>query len=115
VAAAASGDGRALLRQGAFPEAAQAFAASLAAGARGRFSHQLLTACSPETIGKAVQAVTSEELFILPVAFQGRACYRLCWGVYDTRAAAEAGRASVPEYFRQGTSPRLSPLHELLP
>ncbi len=113
--AAASGDGRALLRQGAFAEAARAFAASLAPGARSRFSHQLLTACAPETIGKAVQAVPAEELFILPVTFQGRACYRLCWGVYDSRAAAEAGRASVPEYFRQGSSPRLSPLNELLP
>ena len=114
-ATAAAGDGRALLRQGAFPEAARAFAASLAPGARGRFSHQLLTACAPETIGKAVQAVTAEELFILPVAFQGKSCYRVCWGVYDSRAAAEAARASVPEYFRQGTSPRLSPLQELLP
>ncbi len=114
-AAAASGDGHALLRQGAFPEAARSFAASLAPGARGRFSQQLLTACAPETIAKAVQAVTADELFILPVAFQGRSCYRLCWGVYDSRAAAEAARASVPEYFRQGTSPRLSPLNELLP
>jgi hypothetical protein len=111
----APGDGRALLRQGAFAEAARSFAASLAPGARGRFSHQVLTACAPETIAKAVQAVTAEELFILPVTLQGRSCYRVCWGVYDTRPAAEAARGSVPDYFRQGTSPRLSPLHELLP
>ena len=114
-AAGASGDGRALLRQGAFSEAARSFAASLAPGARGRFSYQLLTACAPDTIAKAVQAVTADELFILPVTFQGRSCYRLCWGVYDNRPAADAARASVPDYFRQGTSPRLSPLHELLP
>jgi len=114
-AAAASGDGHALLRQGAFAEAARWFAASLAAGAPGRFSHQLLTACAPDTIAKAVQAVTAQDLFILPVTFQGRSCYRLCWGVYDNRAAAEAARAGVPDYFRQGTSPRLSPLNELLP
>ena len=114
-AAGASGDGRALLRQSAFSEAARSFAASLAPGARGRFSYQLLTACAPDTIAKAVQAVTADELFILPVTFQGRSCYRLCWGVYDDRVAADAARASVPDYFRQGTSPRLSPLHELLP
>ena len=105
-AAAASGDARALLRQGAFAEAAQSFAASLAPGARGRFSHQLLTACAPDTIAKAVQAVTADELFILPVTFQGRSCYRLCWGVYDTprgrggrarqRARATSGRARRP-------------------
>lgn len=115
IAAAAAGNGPELLRQGSFPEAAQSFATTLAPGARGRFSNQLLTACSTETVAKAVQAVGTDELFILPVTFQGRSCYRLCWGVYDSRPAAEAGQASVPAYFRQGTSPRLSPLHELLP
>jgi hypothetical protein len=111
-----AGDGHALLRQGSFAEAARSFATSLAPGARGRFSNQLLTACSTDTIAKAVQAVPGDDLFILPVTFQGRSCYRLCWGVYDTRPGAEAGRSSVPAYFRQsGTTPRLSPLNELLP
>jgi hypothetical protein len=114
--ARSGGDGPALLRQGSFAEAAKSFATSLAPGARGRFSNQLLTACSTDTIAKAVQAVPGDELFILPVTFQGRSCYRLCWGVYDTRPAAEAGRSSVPAYFRQsGATPRLSPLNELLP
>jgi DNA-binding beta-propeller fold protein YncE len=112
----AQADGRALLRQGSFAEAAQAFVTSLAPEARGRFSHQLLVACAPETITKAVKAVAAEELFILPITFQGRSCYRLCWGVYDNRAAAEAARGGVPAYFRQGgVSPRLSPLVNLLP
>jgi hypothetical protein len=116
VAAQGAGDGRSLLKQGSFPEAARSFASSLAPGARGRFSQQLLTACSTDTIAKAVQAVPEEELFILPVTFQGRSCYRLCWGVYDSRAAAEAARRSVPAYFTQaGTTPRLSPLNELIP
>jgi hypothetical protein len=111
-----AGDGHALLKQGSFPEAARSFASSLAPGSRGRFSQQLLTACSTDTIAKAVQAVPENDLFILPVTFQGRSCYRLCWGVYDTRAAAEAGRRSVPAYFTQGgTNPRLSPLNELIP
>jgi len=60
--------------------------------------------------------VPESDLFILPVTFQGRSCYRLCWGVYDNRAAAEAARRSVPAYFLQGgTTPRLSPLNELIP
>ena len=115
-ASTSPGEGRTLLRQGALPEAARSFAATLGPGARGRFSHQLLTACSPDTIAKAVQAVTADDLFILPVTLQGRSCYRMCWGVYESRAAAEAARDSVPAYFRQGgASPRLSPLNELLP
>jgi septal ring-binding cell division protein DamX len=113
--AAPAGDGRALLQQGSLPEAARAFAASLAP-ARGRYSLQLLVACAPENVTKAVSAAPSDELFILPVSVKGRACYRLCWGVFDGRPAAEAALSSVPAYFRQGgVSPRVAPLGELLP
>lgn len=113
---APAGDPRALLAGGSLPEAARSFAASLAPAARSRFSLQLLTACSPETVQKAVGAAASAELFILPVALQGRSCYRVCWGLYDSRQAAEAGASTVPAYFRQGGArPRLSPLSELLP
>jgi hypothetical protein len=73
-------------------------------------------ACDPENVQKAVSAVPSEQLFLLPVNVKGRACYRLCWGVYDSRAAAEAALPGLPSYFRQGgAAPRLSPLAELLP
>jgi hypothetical protein len=114
--AAPAGDGRALLRQGALSEASRAFAAALAPGARGRYSLQLLVACAPENVTKALGAVSSEELFILPVSVKGRDCYRLCWGVFDGRPAAEAALSSVPSYFRQGgTAPRVAPLGELLP
>jgi hypothetical protein len=107
-------EGRTLLGQGSLPEAARAFAVSLA-GSRGRYSAQLLTACAPETVHKAV-AAGGTELFILPINLQGRACYRVCWGVHDGRAAAEAALGSLPAYFRQGgVRPRLSTIGELLP
>jgi hypothetical protein len=110
------GDARALLVQGALPDAARSFAAAMAAGGPGRFSLQVLVACAPENVQKAVAAVPGEELFILPVNVKGRACYRLCWGVYDSRSAAEAALGGLPSYFRQGgVTPRLSPLAELLP
>jgi hypothetical protein len=109
-------EARSLLAQGALADAARAFAASMAPDARGRFSFQVLVACDPVNVQKAVNAVPAEELFILPVNVKGRACYRLCWGVYDGRPAAEAGLSGLPSYFRQGGAvPRLSPLAELLP
>ena len=74
----------------------------MAPGASGRFSLQVLVACAPENVQKAVTAVPAEELFILPVNVKGRACYRLCWGVYDSRPAAEAALSGLPSYFRQG-------------
>jgi septal ring-binding cell division protein DamX len=114
--AAPAGDARALLRQGSLTEAARAFAAAMAPEARGRYSLQLLVACAPENVQKAVAAVPADELFILPVNLKGRACYRLGWGVYDSRPAAEAAAAALPTYFRQGgVAPRVSPLVELLP
>jgi len=88
----------------------------MAPDARGRFSLQVLVACDPVNVQKALSAVSAEELFILPVTVKGKACYRLCWGVYDGRPAAEAALSGVPAYFRQGgLVPRLSPLPELLP
>jgi septal ring-binding cell division protein DamX len=114
--AAPTGDARALLAQGALAEAARAFAASLRPSARGRFTLQVLVACAPENVQKAVSAVPAQELLVLPVDLKGRACYRRCWGLYDSRPAAEAALGSLPSYFRQGgTAPRLSPLAELIP
>ena len=113
---APAGDARALLAQGALSDAARAFAASLRPGARGRFTLQVLVACAPENVQKAVSAVPAPELLVLPLDLKGRACYRLCWGVYDSRPAAEAALGTLPPYFRQGgASPRLSPLVEILP
>ena len=107
---------RALLRRGALAESAHGFATSLATGAEARFSIQTLVACAPETVQKAVDNVSGAELFILPVDLKGRSCYRVCWGVYDTRDAAEAAARGLPSYFRQsGISPRVTPLVELLP
>jgi septal ring-binding cell division protein DamX len=77
---------------------------------------QLLVACSEETIQKAVQQVDSAELFILPVSLKGRACYRVCWGVYPDSERAASALHSVPAYFREGgATPKVVPASELLP
>jgi hypothetical protein len=115
-AAAPAGDALALLRQGSFDESASAFASSLASAAPNSYSIQVLAACSPDTIRKAAQNVTEDEIFILPVTLNGRACYRVGWGVYDSRESAEAGARDLPTYFRQpGIKPQIQPLVELLP
>jgi len=109
-------DARALMRQGALSDAARAFAASLTPGARSRFSLQVLVACAPENVQKAIAAVPRDELFIVPVSVKGKECYRVCWGEYESRPAAEAALRTLPAYFRQGgAAPRLAPLAELLP
>jgi septal ring-binding cell division protein DamX len=108
-------DARAQLARGALAEAAGTFSKALRPAAASRFTVQVLTACSPETVQKAIAATASaQELFVLPVNVQGRSCYRICWGLYDTRPAAET--AAPPAYFRQaGVRPRVSGVAELLP
>jgi len=104
-----------LLRQGQLANSARGFVAALSPGPAGRYSIQALVACAPETVQKAVASVSGEDLFILPVDLEGRACYRVCWGVYESKEGAEAAIASLPAYFRQGgVRPRVTPLGDLL-
>jgi septal ring-binding cell division protein DamX len=113
---APKGDARGLLRSGAYAEAARGFAADLRGTAPGQYSVQLLVACSEDTVQKAVASVPAEELFILPTSYQGRSCYRLCWGIYASEAQAAAAERSLPDYFRRGGArPKVSPLAGLLP
>lgn len=93
---------RTLLQNGQFPEAARGFAANLKGTAKSSYSLQLLVACSEETLQKAVSSVTAQELFIVPVQYKGHACYRVCWGMYDTEGRARSAAHGVPDYFRKG-------------
>jgi len=114
--AAAGGvaDARAALRRGQLAQAARGFLANTQA-ARSGYTIQLLVACSDETVQKATTAVTADELFILPVHYRGRDCYRMLWGLYDDQKRAEAAVRSVPAYFRDGgASPKAVPTASIL-
>jgi septal ring-binding cell division protein DamX len=109
-------DARALLQAGRYPEAASFFAEDLKAAGRGTATIQLLIACSSETVEKAVANVGAMELVIVPHRYEGRDCYRLCWGVYPTTQAAATATRMLPEYFRQpGVRPRVTRVAEILP
>lgn len=110
------GEARALLQRGDLPGASRAFAAQLASAPGGSHSIQLLVACAPETITKALANANTEELYVLPVRYQKRDCYRLCWGLYASRAQAESARRGVPAYFTSGgATPKVLSAPELRP
>jgi septal ring-binding cell division protein DamX len=112
--AGGTAEARRALRAGQLREAGRGFNAHLASVSAQSFSIQILVACADETIAKAVGVTDSPELFILPVNLKGRACYRLCWGVYADQAQAAAAIRTIPEYFRQGgTTPRAVPITAL--
>jgi hypothetical protein len=107
---------RTLMRQGQLPQAARGFQANVKSAPAGTLSVQLLVACAPETVQKAVDGVHSDELFILPVNYKGRDCFRMCWGLYANQARATAAMRALPEYFRVGgATPKVLPVATLLP
>ena len=108
-------EARAQLRAGNLGAAAAGFRAMLRAAPGGSYSIQLLIACAPETIAKAVAGAGGPELFVVPIRYQGRDCHRVCWGLYDGRARADSALRSVPAYFREGgNKPKVMAASELL-
>jgi hypothetical protein len=107
---------RTALRSGNYDQAARAFAAHIRRAPAGTATIQLLVACSTDTVQKAMSEVGSAELFILPVSYKGRDCYRMAWGVYPDAARAASAARSLPDYFRRGgASPRVMPAAEVVP
>jgi hypothetical protein len=104
------------LRSGSYDVAARDFAAHLQHAPAGTATIQLLVACSKDTVQKAMSEVGSAELFIVPVNYKGRDCYRMAWGVYPDAARAASAVRSLPEYFKRGgATPRVMPAADVLP
>jgi hypothetical protein len=107
---------RTALRSGNYDQAARAFAAHIRRAPAGTATIQLLVACSTDTVQKAMSEVGSAELFILPVNYKGRDCYRMAWGIYPDAARAASAARSLPDYFRRGgATPRVMPAAEVVP
>ena len=70
------------------------------AKARAPWTAQLLVACKPETVDRILgMAQGSSALYVLPVRVKDDACFRLCFGAYQTsKEAAQA--ADLPRALR---------------
>jgi hypothetical protein len=92
-----------LIEKGRVAEGANAFRALVRQGGQNRFTLQVLIACEPATVQKALAATRAEgDLIVVPFPLQGRTCFRACWGLYDSKEAAHAAASSVPAYFAEG-------------
>lgn len=66
------------------------------ARARGGWTLQLGVMCDADNVRTRMDGLGSEvELYFLPFDRDGRVCYRVCWGVYGTREAADAATPSA--------------------
>lgn len=97
------GSGRQLLEGGDISGAANAFLRELESSGRNKFTVAVGLYCNEENVGRVVQnARGAEQLYVLPTTMQGRQCFRVVWGTFDTRQAAEQGMGSVPNGIRAG-------------
>jgi len=101
--AGGGGDARALLQGGNLPAAARAFQSEIAASGADKFTLALGIYCNEENAGRLVaNAGGAREIYVLPTSVEGRSCYRVIWGLYDSRADAEQAKASLPGGVRAG-------------
>ncbi len=98
-----SGEGRSLLQSGNLAAAARAFQAEISSASSDKFTLALGLYCNEENAGRLVaNAGGASDIYVLPTSVEGRSCYRVIWGLYDSRDAAERAAPSLPAGVRAG-------------
>jgi septal ring-binding cell division protein DamX len=76
-----------------------AMARDYAANATGNYTVQIQILCQESNLAGAIRSGGSEVWFV-PQTIAGRACYRVFWGRYATRDAAQSAMALIPASLR---------------
>jgi len=84
------------------------------ADARGAWLLQVAAHCDPANVQRALHDVSGERLHVLPVEIGERACFRLCWGPFDSRDSALAASDRLPRPLRTGDRPRPRAVADLI-
>ena len=98
-------EARSLLRSGELDQAAQGFAATVKAAPQGERQRPAPGGLLSGDGAEGAAATVSAELYIVPVNYQGRDCYRLCWGLYERRGRRHRRWASCPSTSAKGRRP----------
>jgi hypothetical protein len=95
--------GRALLRSGNLPAAAQSFQQELVRTSADKFTIAVGLYCNAENVSRMIEgAGASTDIYVLPTLVDGKSCYRVVWGLFDSRDAAERSLSSLPNSIRVG-------------
>ena len=109
-----SGNARQQLAAGNLSGAARSFLGQLRTSSTNKFTIAVGLYCNEDNVGRIVASASgSEQIFVLPATVQGRSCYRIMWGLFDTRQAANSGMGSLPYGIRAGDAAAV-PLARLL-
>jgi hypothetical protein len=101
-----------IFRAGDLTGAAAVWEALLADEHRGAFTLQLLTACQHDTIKDAQRSLGAQNLFLVTKKVNGRVCYRICVGTFESREAAGRALAGLPGEYR--TAGAVRPVADVL-
>ncbi|MFQ5793218.1 MAG: hypothetical protein ACE5JI_22330, partial [Acidobacteriota bacterium] len=97
--------GHGLLENGRYLEASKAFLQHLREQGADKFTVAVGVYCDRGNVARAVQSSgESKRLYILTIRLQGRPCYRVYWGLFDSRQEAQRGAASIPVTLRAADS-----------
>lgn len=95
-------NGLEIFRAGDLEGAAAIWEALLAGEHRGAFTLQLLTACQHDTVRDAQRALAAQELYLVTKKVNGRVCYRVCLGAFESREVAGRALSGLPGEYRAG-------------
>jgi hypothetical protein len=107
--------GRQQLKSGNYPQAAATFLGHLRRVGTDKFTIAVGVFCDTSNVTKVVKnSGGSEELLLLAFQDRGRSCYRVFWGIFDSRAEAQRALGSVPAGVRARDSAPV-PIGRLIP
>jgi hypothetical protein len=81
-----------------------------------RWTSQLMLSCDPENSLRHLKAVNwDDDLYLIPAERKGQNCYRLCWGLYESRNRAAASAGIHPHLAREFPKRHPKQLAEIRP
>ena len=93
--------GQQQLKGGNYPQAAATFLGHLRNVGTDKFTIAVGVFCDTSNLSRVVQnSGGSKQLLVLSFDNKGRSCYRVLWGIFDSRAEAQVAIASVPASVR---------------
>jgi uncharacterized protein DUF4388 len=83
---------------------------------RNRLTIQLEIACQDSTVLEALNLFSKNDpLYVVPLKFQGKSCYRVLYGIYDNEANATSKLTGMPsEFTQQPSPPKVIPISKVL-
>ncbi|HXV60538.1 MAG TPA: DUF4388 domain-containing protein [Vicinamibacteria bacterium] len=94
--------GRALLETGDISGAGRAFLDELTTTSAGKFTIAVGLYCNEENVSRISSNLSAANLYVLPTTVEGKPCYRVTWGLFDSQEAASAAMSSLPNGISAG-------------